>query len=106
MVPERAQNYNQNNFDQLFEKFDEDKNGFIEKNEMVNFIKQTFRVPQADKAKIDAKFKGKNNKSLAEHLGDYNQNIKANIDQIWVQFDYDGNNALDKTECKDFLNEL
>ena len=39
MVKDRAQNYKEGNFGQLFEKFDEDKNGFIEKHEMANFIK-------------------------------------------------------------------
>jgi len=36
---ERASNYNEAQFDSLFERFDEDKNGFIEKSEMAVFIK-------------------------------------------------------------------
>ena len=39
MVKERASNYQEDNFNQLFVKCDEDKNGVIEKNEMPNFIK-------------------------------------------------------------------
>ena len=43
MAPERARNYHPEEFDQLFDKYDEDKNGFIEKSEMAVFIKQVFK---------------------------------------------------------------
>jgi len=36
---ERANNYDQSKFDHIFEKFDEDKNGYIEKAEMAVLIK-------------------------------------------------------------------
>jgi len=45
-APERAQNYDEANFDGLFERFDEDANGFIEKAEMAVFIKHVFRKDQ------------------------------------------------------------
>jgi len=38
-VPERACNYDEDDFDSLFDKFDDDKNGYIEKSEMVQFLK-------------------------------------------------------------------
>jgi len=37
--PENAQNYNKDDFDYLFTKFDTDQNGYIDKSEMVIFIK-------------------------------------------------------------------
>ena len=40
---DRAKNYDRNNFEKLFEEFDEDKNGFLSKGEMATFIKKTFR---------------------------------------------------------------
>ena len=43
---ERAQNYKEENFEALFTKFDEDKNGFLEKAEMAVFIKKVFRKPK------------------------------------------------------------
>ena len=43
MAPLRAQNYDEDDFDELFQKFDQDKNGFIEKGEMAVFIKKVFR---------------------------------------------------------------
>ena len=42
---ERAPIYNEKMFVELFKEYDEDGNGFLEKFEMVNFIKQIFKVP-------------------------------------------------------------
>lgn len=38
-IPERAENYKEENFEKLFDKFDEDKNGFMEKSELSVLIK-------------------------------------------------------------------
>lgn len=40
---ERAKNYVEKDFEMLFERFDEDKNGFIEKSEMAIFLKKVFK---------------------------------------------------------------
>ena len=40
---ERAKNYDEKDFEMLFERFDEDKNGFIEKSEMAIFLKKVFK---------------------------------------------------------------
>ena len=45
-------------------------------------------------------------KPLSHYLGNYNQFIKADIDQIWEQSDWDRNNWLDKNEAKFFLRNL
>ena len=45
----RAKNYKEENFDSLFDKFDDTKNGFIEKCEICIFIKKAFRVPAKEK---------------------------------------------------------
>ena len=42
---ERRNNYNEANFEKIFDEYDEDKNGFIEKSEMAVLIKKTFRAP-------------------------------------------------------------
>ena len=39
---ERAKNYNPLNFDQLFDRFDENKDHFLSKSEMAVFIKKVF----------------------------------------------------------------
>jgi len=39
MEPERAANYTDSAFERVFTKFDEDKNGFLEKSEMAVLIK-------------------------------------------------------------------
>lgn len=41
----RAQNYNPDNFEAIFEGFDEDKNSFLSKVEMAMLIKKVFRKP-------------------------------------------------------------
>ena len=46
MTEERAKNYDESKFEQIFDKYDEDKNGFIEKSEMTTLIKMTFRKPK------------------------------------------------------------
>jgi len=38
----RKNNYDPDKFDEYFEEFDEDKNGYIQKNEMAVFLKQVF----------------------------------------------------------------
>lgn len=40
---ERAKNYQQDKFDELFDLFDEDQNGFLSKAEMATLIKKTFK---------------------------------------------------------------
>jgi hypothetical protein len=47
MVPERAANYDEANFETLFNKFDEDKNGFMDKTEMSVFMKKVFKQTAA-----------------------------------------------------------
>jgi len=39
MAAERAANYSEDTFDKIFARFDEDKNGFLEKAEMAALIK-------------------------------------------------------------------
>jgi Ca2+-binding EF-hand superfamily protein len=43
VVPERAENYKEEDFDKLFKKFDDDKDGFMDKTEMSVFLKQVFK---------------------------------------------------------------
>ena len=50
---ERAKNYRKENFDSLFAKYDDDKNGFIEKVEMANFIKMQFKIQPDEKVNLD-----------------------------------------------------
>ena len=42
---ERAQNYNADNFDATFAKFDEDSNNLLSKGEMATLIKKLFSHP-------------------------------------------------------------
>ena len=43
---ERAKNYNPENFEKVFEEFDEDKNDWLSKGEMATLIKKVFRNSQ------------------------------------------------------------
>ena len=40
---ERAQSYKREKFEQIYESFDEDDNGFLSKAEMATLIKKTFK---------------------------------------------------------------
>ena len=42
----RASNYDKDKFDEMFERFDEDHNGYLSKVEMAQFIKVLFRNEQ------------------------------------------------------------
>ena len=103
---ERAQNYDETNFNKIFEEYDEDKNGFIEKGEMAVLLKKVFAAPKAETKKAGAKFKAANNESLMMLLGSYSQHFGVNLDQLWAQHDYDRNGMLDKEECKNFIDDL
>ena len=63
--PERAVNYNESQFDELFNKFDEDKNGFIDKTEMAVFIKKIFSTKGWIKNQKEAKKSVSNQIKLA-----------------------------------------
>lgn len=100
---ERAENYDEANFDKLFDQFDENKDGFMEKKEMAVFIKKTFKKTKAQKQKEAAATKPANLKPLSEFLGSYKENIDGDIDALWDSSDADKNGMLDKEECKVFL---
>jgi len=55
VIAERAHNFDLANFRQLFNNYDEDKNGYIEKSEMGNLIKKTFKKPKAEVDRAKAK---------------------------------------------------
>lgn len=44
MVPERAKCYTEDKFEEVFTRFDEDKNGFLSKAEMAALIKKLFSI--------------------------------------------------------------
>ena len=46
---DRAVNYEREKFEQLYESFDEDDNGFLTKPEMATLIKRTFKKTHKDK---------------------------------------------------------
>jgi Ca2+-binding EF-hand superfamily protein len=47
MKPERAENYKEEDFEKLFKKFDDDKDGFMDKTELAVFIKKVFKKSDA-----------------------------------------------------------
>jgi hypothetical protein len=51
---DRAKNYDPDNFDQLFNRFDENNDEYLSKSEMATFIKKIFTKPQ--------------NKSIVSHV--------------------------------------
>ena len=51
---DRSYNYKEANFDKIFEEFDDDKNGFIQKSEMANFLKKIFKKPAFEFNKLKA----------------------------------------------------
>ena len=50
---ERAANYSEDNFERVFNVFDEDKNGFLTKSEMAVLIKKLFAKPKILIAKME-----------------------------------------------------
>lgn len=103
----RAENYKEEDFDTIFDKFDEDKNGFLEKSELAVLIKQVFKKSENAKKKEKAKDKKKNQEKLSVIMKDYLKNFEnGDVDEAWDKSDKDGSGVLDKAECKDFLSEL
>lgn len=39
-------------------------------------------------------------------MGAYASNFKRDLDDMWLQFDFDNNGVLDRRECKGFVDEL
>ena len=50
----KAKNYQSTKFDELFEMFDEDQNGFLSKAEMATLIKKTFKPNQQSQMQGEA----------------------------------------------------
>ena len=74
---------------------------------MAVFIKQTFRNPNLQKLKKQAKIKKIKSRthSLTNLLGEFTKNFKKNLDELWQECDYDDSGLLDKVQCRDFMNE-
>ena len=72
-------------FEMVFKQFDTDSSGTIEKDEMVEFIKQ---IKTRDQGCI-----------LDE------ASIKIIIDKMWDKYDVDHSGSLDKEETKQFIQE-
>jgi Ca2+-binding EF-hand superfamily protein len=105
--PERGDNYDEANFEKLFQKFDDNGDGFMEKKEIAVFIKKVFKKTDAQKQKEKAASRPANQKLLSEYLGSYaTDNITGNIDELWDTSDADKNGMLDKEECKIFLSKV
>ena len=105
-VEDRKDNYKPDDFENLFNKFDDDKNGFLEKSELAVLIKFVFKTPAAAKAKEKAKNKSSNKQSLKDLLGKYSQNFSKDLDELYATHDADQNGMLDREEMKTFLAEL
>ena len=43
---------------------------------------------------------------MSEHLEQYSQNFKIDVDELWNFTDVDGNGMLDREECRVFLREI
>ena len=50
ILPDRSTNFKKSNFSELFNNFDEDKNGHLDKGEMATLIKKVFKKqPKSEK---------------------------------------------------------
>ena len=49
---------------------------------------------------------GNNFFPLSHYLGDYDRNIKGDVDALWAEHDADGNDKLDKDECQGFIEAI
>lgn len=103
---DRKNNFKEEDFEKMFEKFDEDKNGFLEKSELAVLIKHVFKTPADVKARQAAQNKASNKKSLKELLGDYASHFNKDLDEMYAAHDDDLNGMLDRAEMKGFLTEL
>lgn len=103
-VAERGNNYDESKFDEMFDEFDEDQNGYIEKAEMAVLIKRVFRVKPSAKRRVE--IKNKEYRTLSSYLQEYARYFSMDLDELWNQVDTDQNGLLDKKECKNFLSQL
>ena len=39
-------------------------------------------------------------------LGDYRYFFETDLDELWIEYDYDNGGTLDMEECRDFLRAL
>ena len=62
---DRARNFDSGSFNQLFNKFDENQNGLLEKSEMAILIKKVFAKTKTDAKREDAISKERQNLNLA-----------------------------------------
>lgn len=101
----RVQTFSRKSFDAIFDKFDEDNNGFLEKAEMAVLIKQVFKRPEW-LTRGEEKQKVVKQKDLSTLLGSYRDNFCIDVDALWEHVDYDGDQYLDRMECRAFMNYL
>ena len=74
----------------MFTKFDADKSGTVEKDEMVEFIKHFIN--------LDDDYEGDSSSETSDEIED--GVIIDMIDAIWDQYDEDGSGDLDKEETR------
>jgi Ca2+-binding EF-hand superfamily protein len=107
--PDRQNNYKPEDYNRIFDEFDEDGNGFMEKAEMSVLIRKVFQ--KSANQKLREKISGQDQEKLKQLLRGYTGFKKDSdainkIDQIWAKHDIDGNGFLDENECLPFLREV
>lgn len=103
---DRKGNFKEDGFENVFKRFDDDNNGFLEKSELAVLIKHVFKTPAEVVARNAAMKKPSNKKSLKEILGNYADKFTKDLDVMYGEHDTDLNGMLDRVEMKTFLAEL
>jgi len=93
----KIKRYDPANFENLFNEYDYNKNGVIEKDELAIFIKKVFSEPKPEEL------------SISEHLGTYCEHFEGGevqIDNLWEKNDANHSGLLNMKECVNFIYDL
>ena len=102
---DRVGNYDEANFDKIFDEFDEHKNCFVEKVGMSILIKKAFAKSKEQQCIDRAASNKTNHLPLTELLGDFNNHITGDANALWKECAGDAL-ILKKDQCKAFMQKL
>ena len=104
---DRVETYRKCEFEELFHEFDDDKNGYLSKGEMAQFIKVVFQknIPESHIILTDP---DETVRTFEHFLGKFYSKIFVDkkVDEEWLKLDTENKGVIKKKQTKIFLKSI